>query len=94
VAALTNKPVIGRAYGRRSAGPGRAVVHGADAGRHSGRLRRHRQAGAKNAALSRGADRALSDKELAQRLADDRKANATEILAGTKPCAEIRQVCA
>jgi 5-(carboxyamino)imidazole ribonucleotide mutase len=46
------------------------------------------KAGAKNAAYLAGQIIALSDKELAQRLADDRKANATEILAKDKAVRE------
>jgi 5-(carboxyamino)imidazole ribonucleotide mutase len=46
------------------------------------------KAGAKNAAYLAAQIIALSDKELAQRLADDRKANATEILAKDKAVRE------
>lgn len=46
------------------------------------------KAGAKNAAYLAAQIIALSDKELAQRLADDRKSNATEILARDKAVRE------
>jgi len=85
VAALTNKPVIGVPM---AAGP----LQGQDALLSTVQMPGGipvacvaiGKAGAKNAAYLAGQIIALSDKELAQRLTDDRKANATEILARDK----------
>ena len=82
VAALTNKPVIGVPM---AAGP----LQGQDALLSTVQMPGGipvacvaiGKAGAKNAAYLAAQIIALSDKELAQRLADERKANATEILA-------------
>ena len=89
VAALTNKPVIGVPM---AAGP----LQGQDALLSTVQMPGGipvacvaiGKAGAKNAAYLAGQIIALSDKELAQRLADDRKANATEILAKDKAVRE------
>jgi len=89
VAALTNKPVIGVPM---AAGP----LQGQDALLSTVQMPGGipvacvaiGKAGAKNAAYLAGQIIALSDKELAQRLADDRKANATEILAKDKAMRE------
>jgi 5-(carboxyamino)imidazole ribonucleotide mutase len=85
VAALTNKPVIGVPM---AAGP----LQGQDALLSTAMMPGGipvacvaiGKAGAKNAAYLAAQILALSDKELAQRLADERKANATEILARDK----------
>jgi 5-(carboxyamino)imidazole ribonucleotide mutase len=85
VAALTNKPVIGVPM---AAGP----LQGQDALLSTVQMPGGipvacvaiGKAGATNAAYLAGQIIALSDKELAQRLTDDRKANATEILARDK----------
>ena len=89
VAALTNKPVIGVPM---AAGP----LQGQDALLSTVQMPGGipvacvaiGKAGAKNAAYLAAQIIALSDKELAQRLADDRKANATEILARDKTVRE------
>jgi len=89
VAALTNKPVIGVPM---AAGP----LQGQDALLSTAMMPGGipvacvaiGKAGAKNAAYLAAQIIALSDKELAQRLADDRKANATEILAKDKTVRE------
>ena len=89
VAALTNKPVIGVPM---AAGP----LQGQDALLSTVQMPGGipvacvaiGKAGAKNAAYLAAQILALSDKELAQRLADDRKANATEILARDKAVRE------
>jgi 5-(carboxyamino)imidazole ribonucleotide mutase len=89
VAALTNKPVIGVPM---AAGP----LQGQDALLSTVQMPGGipvacvaiGKAGAKNAAYLAAQIIALSDKELAQRLADDRKANATEILAKDKAVRE------
>jgi len=89
VAALTNKPVIGVPM---AAGP----LHGQDALLSTAMMPGGipvacvaiGKAGAKNAAYLAAQILALSDEELAQRLADDRKANATEILAKDKAVRE------
>ena len=89
VAALTNKPVIGVPM---AAGP----LQGQDALLSTAMMPGGipvacvaiGKAGAKNAAYLAGQIIALSDKELAQRLADERKANATEILAKDKAVRE------
>jgi 5-(carboxyamino)imidazole ribonucleotide mutase len=89
VAALTNKPVIGVPM---AAGP----LQGQDALLSTVQMPGGipvacvaiGKAGAKNAAYLAAQIIALSDKELAQRLADDRKANATEILARDKAVRE------
>ena len=89
VAALTNKPVIGVPM---AAGP----LQGQDALLSTVQMPGGipvacvaiGKAGAKNAAYLAAQILALSDKELAQRLADDRKSNATEILAKDKAVRE------
>jgi 5-(carboxyamino)imidazole ribonucleotide mutase len=89
VAALTNKPVIGVPM---AAGP----LQGQDALLSTVQMPGGipvacvaiGKAGAKNAAYLAAQIIALSDKELAQRLADERKANATEILARDKTVRE------
>jgi 5-(carboxyamino)imidazole ribonucleotide mutase len=89
VAALTNKPVIGVPM---AAGP----LQGQDALLSTVQMPGGipvacvaiGKAGAKNAAYLAAQIIALSDKELAQRLADDRKTNATEILAKDKTVRE------
>jgi 5-(carboxyamino)imidazole ribonucleotide mutase len=89
VAALTNKPVIGVPM---AAGP----LQGQDALLSTAMMPGGipvacvaiGKAGAKNAAYLAAQILALSDEELAQRLADDRKANATEILAKDKAVRE------
>jgi 5-(carboxyamino)imidazole ribonucleotide mutase len=89
VAALTNKPVIGVPM---AAGP----LQGQDALLSTAMMPGGipvacvaiGKAGAKNAAYLAAQIIALSDKELAQRLADDRKSNATEILAKDKAVRE------
>jgi len=89
VAALTNKPVIGVPM---AAGP----LQGQDALLSTAMMPGGipvacvaiGKAGAKNAAYLAAQILALSDRELAQRLADDRKANATEILAKDKTVRE------
>lgn len=89
VAALTNKPVIGVPM---AAGP----LQGQDALLSTAMMPGGipvacvaiGKAGAKNAAYLAAQILALSDKELAQRLADERKANATEILAKDKAVRE------
>jgi len=89
VAALTNKPVIGVPM---AAGP----LQGQDALLSTVQMPGGipvacvaiGKAGAKNAAYLAAQILALSDKELAQRLADERKANATEILARDKAVRE------
>ena len=89
VAALTNKPVIGVPM---AAGP----LQGQDALLSTAMMPGGipvacvaiGKAGAKNAAYLAAQILALSDKELAQRLADDRKANAAEILAKDKTVRE------
>jgi len=85
VAALTNKPVIGVPM---AAGP----LQGQDALLSTVQMPGGipvacvaiGKAGAKNAAYLAGQIIALSDKDLAPRLTDDRKANPTEILARDK----------
>ena len=89
VAALTNKPVIGVPM---AAGP----LQGQDALLSTAMMPGGipvacvaiGKAGAKNAAYLAAQIIALSDKELAQRLADERKSNATEILAKDKAVRE------
>jgi len=89
VAALTNKPVIGVPM---AAGP----LQGQDALLSTVQMPGGipvacvaiGKAGAKNAAYLAAQIIALSDKELAQRLVDDRKSNATEILAKDKAVRE------
>jgi len=89
VAALTNKPVIGVPM---AAGP----LQGQDALLSTVQMPGGipvacvaiGKAGAMNAAYLAAQILALSDKELAQRLADERKANATEILARDKAVRE------
>ena len=89
VAALTNKPVIGVPM---AAGP----LQGQDALLSTVQMPGGipvacvaiGKAGAKNAAYLAAQILALSDKELVQRLADERKANATEILARDKAVRE------
>jgi len=89
VAALTNKPVIGVPM---AAGP----LQGQDALLSTAMMPGGipvacvaiGKAGAKNAAYLAAQILALSDKELTQRLADERKANATEILARDKAVRE------
>jgi 5-(carboxyamino)imidazole ribonucleotide mutase len=89
VAALTNKPVIGVPM---AAGP----LQGQDALLSTVQMPGGipvacvaiGKAGAKNAAYLAAQIIALSDKELVQRLADERKANATEILAKDKAVRE------
>lgn len=89
VAALTNKPVIGVPM---AAGP----LQGQDALLSTVQMPGGipvacvaiGKAGAKNAAYLAAQIIALSDKELAQRLADDRQANAMEILAKDKTVRE------
>ncbi|MGA9033624.1 MAG: 5-(carboxyamino)imidazole ribonucleotide mutase [Sulfuricaulis sp.] len=89
VAALTNKPVIGVPM---AAGP----LQGQDALLSTVQMPGGipvacvaiGKAGAKNAAYLAVQILALSDKELVQRLADERKANATEILARDKTVRE------
>jgi 5-(carboxyamino)imidazole ribonucleotide mutase len=89
VAALTNKPVIGVPM---AAGP----LQGQDALLSTVQMPGGipvacvaiGKAGAKNAAYLAAQIIALSDGELAQHLADDRKANATEILAKDKAVRE------
>ena len=89
VAALTNKPVIGVPM---AAGP----LHGQDALLSTVQMPGGvpvacvaiGKAGAKNAAYLAAQIIALSDKELAQRLTDERKANAADILAKDKAVRE------
>lgn len=89
VAALTNKPVIGVPM---DAGP----LKGQDALLSTVQMPGGipvacvaiGKAGAKNAAYLAAQIIALSDKELAQRLADERKANAADILAKDKAVRE------
>jgi len=89
VAALTNKPVIGVPM---AAGP----LQGQDALLSTVQMPGGipvacvaiGKAGAKNAAYLAAQIIALSDQELAQRLADERKANAAEILAKDKAVRE------
>ena len=89
VAALTHKPVIGVPM---AAGP----LQGQDALLSTVQMPGGipvacvaiGKAGAMNAAYLAAQILALSDKELAQRLADERKANATEILARDKAVRE------
>jgi 5-(carboxyamino)imidazole ribonucleotide mutase len=89
VAALTNKPVIGVPM---AAGP----LQGQDALLSTVQMPGGipvacvaiGKAGAKNAAYLAAQIIALSDKELAQRLVDERKANATDILARDKTVRE------
>jgi len=89
VAALTNKPVIGVPM---AAGP----LQGQDALLSTVQMPGGipvacvaiGKAGAKNAAYLAAQIIALSDKELAQRLAEERKANAAEILAKDKAVRE------
>ena len=89
VAALTNKPVIGVPM---AAGP----LQGQDALLSTVQMPGGipvacvaiGKAGAMNAAYLAAQILALSDKELVQRLADERKANATEILARDKAVRE------
>ena len=89
VAALTNKPVIGVPM---AAGP----LQGQDALLSTVQMPGGipvacvaiGKAGAKNAAYLAAQILALSDKELVQRLADERKANTTEILARDKAVRE------
>jgi len=89
VAALTNKPVIGVPM---AAGP----LQGQDALLSTVQMPGGipvacvaiGKAGAKNAAYLAAQIIALSDPELAQRLADERKANAAEILAKDKAVRE------
>lgn len=89
VAALTHKPVIGVPM---AAGP----LQGQDALLSTVQMPGGipvacvaiGKAGAKNAAYLAAQILALSDKELVQRLADERKANATEILARDKAVRE------
>ncbi|MBI3777312.1 MAG: 5-(carboxyamino)imidazole ribonucleotide mutase [Gammaproteobacteria bacterium] len=89
VAALTNKPVIGVPM---ASGP----LQGQDALLSTVQMPGGvpvacvaiGKAGAKNAAYLAAQIIALSDRELAQRLADERKANATEILAKDKAVRE------